>query len=412
MALKRGGGQLYKDGRAKAVTATVIPLGKDRKPFELERVNAYNFNSNMLIPVDTWSLTFKPPVPKFGSKSTYYDQLVMEGDLIRLSMGDDTLATGFVDSTDLQLDVDGGARLTILGRDMLSMLEDNDAVNPVSGIMYIEDAKFDDVMQKLTDGTRINGYEKRNIPGEVSSFFGTMPGESKLAALQRFIDASNSIPWCDPTGKLIIGRPNFAGGARGTLGVRQLEDQRVANVMGIRVLKASAQIPGAVLPIYSGTEGVQKLFPYTRNQAEGPKRMFEANHKVFRTIVWSTPDATNPQQLPDLQRLVDAANTKGNWMAQLAERELRRENVKELIVECSVQGHLNELLEPYAVDTCYNLVWDAANLNRKMYLFSVNYVLSDDGGQVTHLQFCNLDTIVASGVNFTAAVVDNGERIT
>jgi len=87
-------------------------------------------------------------------------------------------------------------------------------------------------------------------------------------------------------------------------------------------------------------------------------------------------------------------------MQQLAVRELARENTKELIVSFAVPGHLNEAGNPIAPDQCYDIVWDAANLDKRMYLYGVNYKLSDDGGQTTMLEFCNLDTIVGGGKLF------------
>lgn len=392
------GGQSTVNGRVKTASLTVIPLESSRKTFTIERFNSYSFSTNILIPVDTFSFSFRPNVPQQGTSGSYYSEIIKEGDLVRLSIGNNSLATGYVDSVDIEADVDSGVRLTINGRDLMGFLEDNDSVNPESGILYTQNATFESTMRVLIENTRINGFERRNIDGEISSLFATLPGESRLASLQRFIDPANAVAWMDPNGRLIIGRPDFQSPSKGTYGIRQFGNNRTANVLGMRVVRSSSQIPGAILPIYSGTEGVQTLMGklLMLNSAEGPSRLFKAGHKIYRTMVNSPPSANDPQSLSGLQRLLNTGSL-ANAMQSLAALEFARANVNELKITCSVKGHLGDDDKPIVPDTCYDIVWDAMPLSKKMYLYGVDYVLSEDAGQVTNLQFCNVNTIVAGG---------------
>lgn len=404
--------RLGKDGRQPTIKLAIEPLDTDRRfnrgqPFQIERFNSYSFSSNILIPVDTFAFTFRPDPPTKGNRGTYYDRIVMEGDAVQLSVGGDTLATGYVDGPSSDTDADNGTTLTVNGRDMMGFLESNDAVNPDSSILYAGNANIQTVMGKLLENTRIQGYETRGISEKVTSFFATNPGESKLAALQRFLEPLNAIAWTAPNGKLICGKPSFGLAAVGTLGILMFE--RKANVLRMRVQRNSGHIPNAVLSIWTGLESVQTIVAKDTkiNQAAGPNRLYKAGHRLYRAIVTSAPDASDTKQgLADVQRYISQGN---NFLDSIAARELARENVNELLVTCSVPGHLNANGDPYATDTCYNIVYDAEGIDEKMYLFGVEYALSEDGGQVTHLAFCKLNTIVSGGFIESNTVNQDGQ---
>lgn len=404
MALDDVRKKLDKDGRLPGVKLEVFPLDQDREPFTIEKFNSYSFASNILIPVDTFSFTFKPapPIDTFSRQKSAdgfstYDTIVREGDTVQLTVDGEAIATGYVDTVDTEIDPSGGARLTVNGRDLMGFLEDNDAVNPDATILYANVAQINDVLPTLLKNTRIRGFETKNMPTDVKSLFATQPGESKLAALQRFLDPLNALAWMGPTGKLICGRPSFNLSSQGVLGIRALDMPRVANVLNWRTHRASGQIPNAVLPIWLGNESVQTINKHSlrQNAAEGPARLYKAGHRIYRTIVTSAPDANDVKSgLPEVSRLIAQG---ANYLDSLAAREMARENVNELLVTCSVIGHLNAEGDPYASDQCFDLVCDVDGLEKKMYLFAVEYALSEDAGQVTHLSFCNLNTIVADG---------------
>lgn len=396
--------KLDKDGRLPAVKLEVHPLENSREPFTIEKFNSYSFVSNILIPVDTFAFSFRPapPINTFSTKKaadefSTYDDIVKEGDTVQLTVDGEAIATGYVDSTDTEIDINGGARITINGRDLMGFLEDNDAVNPDATILYTDTTTLDDMLPTLLKNTRIRGFEKKNLPSDVKSLFATQAGESKLASLQRYLDPINALAWMGPTGKLIVGRPSFNAQSSGTLGIRAMSSTREANVLNWRTHRASGQIPNAVLPIWTGNESVQTLHKgqIKANAADGPSRLYKAGHKIFRTIVTSAPNAEDVKSgLPEVVRLIAQG---ANYLNSLAAREMARENVNELLVTCSVVGHLNADGDPYAVDQCYDLVCDVDGIEKKMYLFAVEYSLSEDVGQVTHLSFCNLGCIVADG---------------
>lgn len=406
MALDNLTRRLGTKGRQPSIKLEVTPLDQEGRfnkgqPFTISEFTSYSFSSNILIPVDTFTFSFRPNPPKKSDRSTYYDRLVMEGDLVTLTVDDQPLATGIVNDRSSDTDANGGVIITINGRDLMGGLEDNDAVNPDSTILWTSVASIRVVLASLLENTRIKQYALRSLPEKVTSFFATNPGESKLAALQRFLEPLNSLAWMDATGKLLLGRPNFSNGARGVLGIQSFD--RVSNVLNFRVVRASGQIPNGVLAIWTALEKVQTITKQQMrlNNAAGPSRLYKAKHFIYRTIATSAPDGTDTKDgLALLQRFV----TEGpNFMASLAAREIARENINELLVTFTVPGHFNEHGEPFAPDQCYNIVYDLEGIDEKMYLFSAEYGLSEDGGQVTHLSFCKLGTIVSGA---TSDVID------
>jgi prophage tail gpP-like protein len=350
----------------------------------------------VLVPVDTFSFCFKPPPATRNDKSTHYDQLIQEGDTVQLTLAGQALATGYIDSVDVTLDSDQGVRMTVNGRDLMGFLEDNDAVNFDSTIIYTQDVKLSAVMNKLLNDTRINSYELVNAQ-DFTNLFATIPGESKLAALQRFLEMPNYLAWMSPVGKVRVGSPSFNAVPGGTIGVRVLEKQRISNVLSMNVHRASGQIPNAVLSVWTGNEQIQTIVANAVkvNQAKGPNRLYKNGHKVMRCISTSAPNATDVQQLSRTALLAAAGSSQ--FLDTLAARELARENVNELLVTTSVIGHLNDNGDPYTSDQTYNIAFDAAGVDETMYLYGVEYLLSEDTGQQTQLQFCKLNTIVAGG---------------
>lgn len=370
------------------------PLETSRKPFTIDRFNSYAFSSSILIPVDTFSFVFKPPRPVQSDRSTRYSELIKEGDLVQLTVAGEAISTGYVTSVELQSD-ESGDRISVSGKDLMGFLEDNDAVNPDSSIIYANFTTLNDVLPKLLKSTRIRGFEFKNVNQNLNDLFGTNPGESKLAALTRFIDPFNAIIWMSPGGKIVVGRPSFDADSSGTLGMRTLGTQRGSNVMDMRIRRASAQIPNAVLSIWTGNESVQTTISKSQmllNQAQGPSRLYQAGHRMYRTIVTSAPAGSDVTTGTDLQRLLIQGS---NFLGSLAQREIARENINELLVSCTVYGHLNDEGDPYAADQVYHCVHDGDGLDENMYLYAVDYTMSEGAGYVTTLQLCKLNTIVA-----------------
>jgi prophage tail gpP-like protein len=380
--------QLEKTGRLPPVTILISPLDQNIKPFTINRFLSYQFQSSILIPVDTFNFTFVAP-----DDERPLNKIIKEGDLVSLFANGEALATGIIDTTEIETEANFGEKISITGRDLMGQLEDHSVVDLDSSPIYANAYGVQQVINKLIANTRIPNALFQDVPTSKNIKFMGEPMESKLTALQRFLEPLNILAWMDPFGKIKIGKPNMK--QRPKANFICSKSKRQSNITDIRVLRAAAGVPNIVIPIWSGTESVQDKIGKSQafyNSAKGPARLLKLNHRLPRTVVVSNPDATTPQGLADVN-FIEAAGS--NLLQAYAKREVARLNQKEVIVQVNVPSHYNESGEPFSVDTTYKIEYDRGDIDEVMYLYQVDYKLSEDSGQQTDLYFCRLGTIVA-----------------
>lgn len=405
-SVARGGIQKYLEanGRFPPVTLVITPLDRS-KPIFLDRFLSYQFSSSILIPVDTFSFSFVAP-----DDSRPMNQIIREGDIATLYANGIALATGIIDQTEIETDKGFGEKGSVSGRDFLGQLEDQDCVTVRGDQIRANELTIRQAAGRLLENTRVQKVIVKDAPTK-QFLFATEPGESKIAALQRFVEPLNCLFWASPIGNLIVGRPNMAQKAKGRVFVSKTKRQ--SNVMSIKVVRSSATIPNLILPIWTGQEEVQSRVTKQQqvfNRAVGPHRLYHLNHFLQKTVVISNPQGASPQDLSRVNDLRAAANltaeqaaTQGpkpagsNLLQAYAKRELARHNQKEMIVEAVSAGHYDENGDPWAIDTVYSVEYDRGDVQKDMYLFHVEHILSEEG-QTTRLFFCNKGTIVSDTV--------------
>lgn len=372
-------------GRLPPVSIIVTPIETSRPTVYLDRFLSYRFSSSVLIPVDTFSFGFVAP----DSKPFYSS--IRDGDIVSLFANDIPISTGIIDAIEIETDEQSGEKVSINGRDLMAQLEDHDAITADDKPVWSTLITLNSVISTLTANTRITKHKTPQAPTS-PYLFATDPSESKLSALQRFIEPLNCLAWMDPTGTLMVGRPNMSQKSSGNLIVSRSE--RRSNCRSIKVIRSATTIPNIIIPIWSGQENVTDRTPIGQrlyNAAEGPKRLRNARHIVQKTVVVSTPQADSSQGLSDTNEFKAAS---GNILQAHAKREIARANQKEVIVEIVVPGHYNENGQAYKIDTVYNIQYDRGSVSENMYLFQVEYS-GDENGQSTSLYFCRLGTIVS-----------------
>lgn len=386
---------LERDGRFPPINLVLRPLenaqGAIRNALQsptivLDRFLTYNFSSSILVPVDSFSFTFVAP------DGPPLNEAIKEGDLVSLTANDVTLATGIVDATEVETQADFGEKGSLHGRDLMSQLEDQDAISFDSRPIWGNAVSVESGIRSLLDSTRITNVELRDAPS-ANYLLATEPGESKLAALQRFLEPLNCLAWMGPDGRMIVGKPNMAQKARGRIFL--LKDKRESNVLSMRVTRASTAIPNLVVPIWAGQEStVDRVAPEQAlmNAAKGPARLYKLGHRVPKAVVISTPTATDAQGLSQINAISAGGS---NLLQASAKREIARKNVGEIVVEAVVPGHYDENGMPYVTDTVYHVEYDRGSVDESMYLYQVDYQLEESGGQRTNLFFCRLGAIVA-----------------
>lgn len=379
--------QLDKSGRLPPVQLIIKPL--DGSPqISVTQFLSYSFNSNIMVPVDSWSFNFAAP-----DDATPFPERVKEGDICVLLANGQTIATGIVDQIEIETDEEFGEKITVTGRDLMGQLEDQDAISFDSKPLWANKFTVRQALEALLHNTRIPGVELRDAPAK-AYLFATEPAEKKLAALQRYLEPLNCVAWSGPSGKLIVGRPNMAQKPIGTLILSRA--RRIANVTNIRVTRSATQIANIVVPIWSGQENVtDRVAPegVLYNAAAGPTRLRKLGHRVPKTVVVSSPSGADPQELSGINALAVAGGS--NILQAYAKREIARENQKEMIVQVSLPGHFNENGDPFLVDQVYKIEYDRGSVDEAMYLFSVDWQVSEEGGQKSVLTFCRLGTIVS-----------------
>lgn len=379
--------QLEKTGRLPPVQIQITPID-GTSPFLLSRFLSYQFSQSVLIPVEAFSFTFVAP-----DDETPFNEVCKPGDIVSLYANGVALSRGIIDSTAVSVDHDFGEKVSISGRNLMGQLEDQDAVSITSDPLWGNSVTIDQFVGDLIKNTRIQGIRKQSATTK-PYLAATSPGESKLSALQRYLDPLNLLSWVDENGLIVIAKPNMSQADSGHLILSKT--QRRSNVMSMNCIRAEATIPNIILPIWQGQESVQSRIGKEQafnNAAAGPSRCRAAGHILQKTVVVSTPSGASPQDLSDVNRLKIAS---GNLLQAYAKREIARANHKETIVQVVVPGHYNEKGEKFHIDHVYRITFDRGDLESElMYLFQCEYSLEEEKGQQTSLFFCKLGTLVA-----------------
>lgn len=387
--------QLAATGRLPPVALLITPLDPAIKPFTVNKFLTYSFTSSVIIPVDTFSFTLAAP-----DDPRPITQIIREGDLVTLFANGISVATGIIDQLDIEVDGEFGETVRLSGRDLMGQLEDHSMVSLDSSPIFFTKSPIETVIGKIIENTRIPGLIKQNATDQSISFAGE-PSESKLSALQRFLEPLNCLAWTDGSGRIIIGRPNMSQASSGKFYVNK--SRRASNCLDMKAAYSAALVPNYVIPIWAGQETVVDRIGKEqgiKNASKRPASLYNRGHRQVRTVLISLPEGSDPQSISQLNFLQAAAASKSTLLQATAKREFARQNHKELIVQVVVASHYNEKGEPFVADRTYDIEFDRAEVNEKMYCFQVDYSMAEDGGQKTSLYFCKLGTIV-SDINIT-----------
>lgn len=384
--------KLQADGRLPSVSLLISPLTSS--PFGnlglgrivLDRFLNYSFKSSIMVPVDTFNFSFVAP------DGPSMNEAIKDGDLVQLSCNDIPIATGIIDTTTVEVDHEFGEKGEVVGRDLMGQLEDQDAISLDSSPIWATNVTVVNGVQKLLDNTRMTKITPRSTPA-AAYLLATEPSETKLSALQRFLEPLNCLAWCGPDGSLIVGKPNMAQRSSGRLVLNK--EKRFSNVLSMKVTRSATSIANVIVPIWSGQETTVNRVSKEQammNKAKRPAELFKLGHRVPKTVVVSAPNATDPQGLAGINALTVGG---ANLLQAYAKRELARQNFQEMLVQAVVPGHCNDSGAPYMIDTVYSIEYDRGGVFENMYLYQLEYKLDESGGQRTVLEFCRLGSIVS-----------------
>jgi prophage tail gpP-like protein len=381
--------RLQKNGQLPQVRLEITPL-QGTNSYSFEQFTAYNFSSSIIVPADAFSFEFCAP----GDTRSFADY-VSEGDIVTLYADNVIVATGIVDQVEIEVSADSGERARVIGRDLIGQLEDNTAISIDLKPIWGQNITLEEAAKYLSDGTRIRSVKTSDAP-VTPTLLASEPGESRISALMRHAEPLNCLIWSDATGNLVVGRPDFAQPHSGVLLCHK--GKGVSNVFSMRATYSATSIPNKLVVLWSDVQNTGIGIPKSQifdNFAAGPTRLRKRGHNVIKTVMSSMPNGADPQSLAAAAQF-QVANAAGETLLQAqAKREFARANMNEIVVQCVVPGHFNENGVEFRPNQTYLVESDRLGVNEKMYLFAVEWNLSEDRGQYTNLWLCRLGTIVA-----------------
>jgi prophage tail gpP-like protein len=353
----------------------------------IKTFDSYAFERNLLNPGAPFRLT-APGIDKSLRLS------IRSGDTIQLFITNRAgtqipIGTGFIDETDCHI-TPNRVEYVITGRDTLGQLIDNAAVDKNNKIIAIADLPLSQIFTTLIANTRIPQQPIFQQADSGTMLFQTNVGETKMNALQRYMEYTNTLLWTLPNGQAVIGKPNFVQASSGIITV----DQNASNVLDCRVKR---NINNAIRMIVNQMQNGDLIDPssYTvmNSDADVQKGIPSGvGRSVYR--VFSFSEGFNSVNFfTQVANIPTPVNTLG---AAYSYREIARENVQVLDVEMTFQGHLNSNGVVYDIDQVYTCNIPDENVSEDLYCYAVTHELTLDHGMITKLKLCKLGTIVAS----------------
>lgn len=354
----------------------------------LNSFTSYNFERNILVPASAFRFT-APGVDKAQRKA------IRSGDMVELwavdSLGSkQQIATGFVDETDTHI-VPEAIEYVLTGRDTLGQLVDNASVDAQNRIINVKEASLGTILGELLKNTRLPlSFVPQQMPNGVF-LFQTNPGETKISALQRYLEFTNCLVWTLPSGQVKIGKPNFTQKRQGILILESAGQSN--NILDARVRRNVNQ---AIRQIVSQlqTQDQVDAGSFTKNNNDPDMRRISpalGGRSVYRHFSYG-------QGQDSVNTIVGVGNQSGNPRKigdELSLREIARDNMKILDVEAVVKGHLNENGNVYNIDQVYGVRIDDDDVGEDLYVYSCSYELTKEHGRLTRMRLCRLGTICA-----------------
>lgn len=352
---------------------------------------SYAFDRSILTPASAFRFT-APGVDKAARTA------IRSGDMVSLYAVDDSLkkwplATGFIDETDTHI-MPSTVEYVLTGRDTLGQLVDNAAVDADNRIQNTTQISLPSFLQLLIANTRIpQSFISQQVPnGKVLVV--TNPGETKINALQRYLDFMNCLVWTNPDGRIVLGKPNFAQDKSGFL-VLSSSSPDLNNCLEVRVrrnvnqairkivtqLQTLGQVDAGQFTVFNHDTDVKASRAYGVGRSVYERFSYGSGNDVVNQVVQVGNQNGSPQQIG----------------AALSRREIARDNVKVIDCEVVVQGHMNENGKPYNIDQVYNCQFEDDDVFEDLYVYACSYELTLEHGALTRLRLCRVGTTLVDG---------------
>lgn len=376
--------------------ASDCPIILDVKPSDTSRgrrqslmtFSSYSFDRNITIPASPFRFTAEGVDRAIRKRIRSTDLVEL---LIQTPSGLTVpLATGYIDETDVHVS-QAVNEFVLTGRDTLGQLVDNAAVDQNNQIVHIAAISLFGIAQQVAQNTRIPQTLINQGCPSGKLLFQTNPGETKVSALQRYLEFTNCLVWTQPNGQMVVGKPNMAQARSGSL-ILLYSDPSKNNVLEARV-RRNVNTAIAEIAIQQQALGVTDPTPVTIENADPDVQRASAigaGKSIYRLFTLGNGmDAVNS---------LSAVGSGGGPQQigfTLARREIAQSNMHVLEVETVVRGHLNPQGLPFNIDQVYHVRIEDDDVDEDLFVYSVRYDLTPQMGLLTTLKLVKLGTIVA-----------------
>lgn len=308
----------------------------------------YEIDSDLLTPADAWRVSL-------GGAHALPDAIQPGADCV-IRYGADTVMVGVVDEITEQLDKRGHS-ISLSGRDMAGQLLDCSA--PVFNELEVPLTK---IVKAICDPLKITQRRIDAAATQTRHKISTTPGQNSWEVLKNAAEANGLWPWFDPSGTLILGRPDVPKEANATL-VLSRDTPSQNNVL-------SASYTRSLHDVYSEVRILGQAAG-----AEGARAM---------RGVWGSAKADSPPRYrPKISTDYESDNPK---VAELrANKELADGLLKSKCVKCTVRGHRTDEGVMWTPGMRVSLKLDALGVTGVWLLMSRTLRGGRDGGTVTEL---------------------------
>ena len=262
----------------------------------------YEIDSDLLTPADAWRVSL-------GGSHALPDVIQPGADCV-IRYGADTVMVGVVDEITEQLDKRAHS-ISLSGRDMAGQLLDCSA--PVFNELQVS---LERILKAICDPLKINNRRIDAVSTQMRHKVSTTPGQTSWEVLQNAAEANGLWPWFDPSGTLILGRPDVPQEANATL-VLSRDNPTQNNVLNATFTRSLHDVYSEVriLGQAAGAEGVRAMHG-----------------------VWGSAKADNPPRYrPKISTDYESDNPK--IAESRAKKELADGLLKAKCVKCTVRGH-------------------------------------------------------------------------
>lgn len=309
---------------------------------------SYEIDSDLLTPADAWSM-------RLGGGKPLPDVIQPGADAV-IRVGSDTVMVGVVDEVIEQLDKHNHS-ISLSGRDMAGQLLDCSA--PVFNELQVSLSR---IVKAICDPLKITNRRIDAAATQTRHKVSTTPGQTAWEVLQNAAEANGLWPWFDPSGQLILGRPDVPKDAAATLTLSR-DNPAQNNVLSATFTRSLQDVYSEVrvLGQAAGTEGARGMHG-----------------------VWGKATANNPPRAR-LKISTDYESDNPKIAEARAKKELADGLLKSRCVSCTVRGHRTDAGLLWTPGMRVSLKLDALGVSGVWLLMSRKLRGGRDSGTLTDL---------------------------